>query len=266
MAHKIGEQVISKWASIREIGNVREKRPMKQPTTSFMALAIWVFVFLWSVSGLAGPVPDTGQTKCYDNEKEIPCPQPGEAFYGQDAQYRGPSRSYTKLGQNGATLSASATQAGGWIMTRDNVTGLIWEIKQDKDEDKNYSNPHDADNKYTWYDSNPATNGGYAGTSGNGTDTQDFIAALNNANFGGFSDWRLPTVKELSTLVNAGIPCPGPTIDAAWFPLTVSSSYWSSTYCADSGGYAWEVSFNVGDISSPPKSVSYYVRGVRGGQ
>jgi len=32
-------------------------------------------------------LPDTGQTKCYDNEKEIACPQSGEPFYGQDAQY-----------------------------------------------------------------------------------------------------------------------------------------------------------------------------------
>ena len=29
----------------------------------------------------------TGQTKCYDNEKEIPCPEEGEPFFGQDANY-----------------------------------------------------------------------------------------------------------------------------------------------------------------------------------
>jgi hypothetical protein len=29
----------------------------------------------------------TGQTKCYDNEKEIPCPKAGEPFFGQDANY-----------------------------------------------------------------------------------------------------------------------------------------------------------------------------------
>lgn len=29
----------------------------------------------------------TGQTKCYDDEKEIECPAEGEEFYGQDAQY-----------------------------------------------------------------------------------------------------------------------------------------------------------------------------------
>ena len=33
-------------------------------------------------------VVDTGQTKCYDNSQEITCPQPGEPFYGQDAQYQ----------------------------------------------------------------------------------------------------------------------------------------------------------------------------------
>ena len=29
----------------------------------------------------------TGQTKCYDNEKEIPCPKAGEPFFGQDANH-----------------------------------------------------------------------------------------------------------------------------------------------------------------------------------
>ena len=29
----------------------------------------------------------TGQTKCYDNEKEIPCPKAGEPFFGQDGNY-----------------------------------------------------------------------------------------------------------------------------------------------------------------------------------
>jgi len=31
-------------------------------------------------------IPDTGQTKCYNSTEEITCPQPGEAFHGQDAQ------------------------------------------------------------------------------------------------------------------------------------------------------------------------------------
>ncbi len=36
---------------------------------------------------------------------------------------------YTKLGQGGTELPDDATQAQGWLMTRDNETGLIWEVK-----------------------------------------------------------------------------------------------------------------------------------------
>ncbi len=189
----------------------------------FLLCAPEVFAWQW---------PDTGQTKCYDNISEMPCPAPGEPFYGQDAQYQGPARSYTKLGHGGASLSDSATQENGWLMTRDNVTGLVWEMKTDD------GTIHDKYNTFTWCDGNSATNGGNEGTCGSGTgnaatDTEAFIDALNDAQFGGFSDWRLPGIKELSSLINSSIPYPGPTIDAVWFPRTVSSSYWSSaTYAS----------------------------------
>ncbi len=171
-------------------------------------------------------VPDTGQTKCYDVAGVITCPSPGQALYGQDANYSINPMSYTKLDGSGNALPDSATS---WVMVRDNVTGLIWEMKTNKDGVKNYNDPHDADNTYTWYDSNPATNGGDAGTPGNGTDTEDFIKALNDAHYGGYSDWRLPTIKELAYIVNYSIPYPGPTIDTGYFPNTQPSFYWSST-------------------------------------
>jgi hypothetical protein len=145
-------------------------------------------------------------------------------------------------------------------MVKDNVTGLIWENKTDD------GTIHDKDNSYTWYDSNPATNGGYAGAPGDGTDTEDFISALNSAHFGGYSDWRLPTVKELSTIVNYSIPYPGPTIDTGYFPNTVSSLYWASTTYAYYTFHAWGVHFFNGYDYDGNKSLSYYVRAVRGGQ
>jgi hypothetical protein len=43
------------------------------------------------------PLPDTGQTKCYDKDSEITCPNPGQDFYGQDAQYICNPQSYTSL-------------------------------------------------------------------------------------------------------------------------------------------------------------------------
>jgi hypothetical protein len=205
-------------------------------------------------------VPDTGQTKCYDNEKEIPCPQPGEAFYGQDGNYTINPPSYTKLDANGNDLAVSASS---WVMVRDNVTGLIWEVKRNKDWVQNYDDPHDADNTYTWYDSNPATNGGDAGTPGDGTDTEDFIAALNAANFGGFSDWRLPTIKEMDFIVNLGRY--NPSIDTAYFPNTQATGYWSSTAVAFDIVCAWHLDFFEGSSGPNYKSGPWYVRAVRGG-
>jgi hypothetical protein len=165
--------------------------------------------------------------------------------------------SYTKLDGSGNALSGSATS---WVMVKDNVTGLIWENKT------NDGTIHDKNKTFTWYDSNSATNGGYAGTPGDGTDTEDFIRALNSAHFGGYSDWRLPTINELDSIVNCDIPYPGPTINAAYFPNTVSSLYWASTTGAYSTSDAWGVNFGNGNDSMPSKSYSYYVRAVRGGQ
>ena len=158
--------------------------------------AFGFIILMFTAVAWAAPVPDTGQTKCYNDTVEIPCPSPGQPFYGQDANYSINPMSYTKLDGSGNALPDSATS---WVMVRDNVTGLIWEMKTNKDGIQNYNDPHDADNTYTWYDSNPATNGGNAGTPGNGTDTEDFIKALNDAHYGGYSDWRLPTIKELDS-------------------------------------------------------------------
>lgn len=211
----------------------------KMKVVSFLLLVFGLNFYDWS---LAGVLPDTGQTKCYDDAKQIACPQPGEDFYGQDAQYSGQPQSYTLL--------------QGGIMIQDNVTGLIWESKTD---DKSI---HDKDNKYTWYDSNRETNGGEAGTPGDGTDTEDFINALNSANFGGFSDWRLPTVKELSSLLNRDTS--GPAINTYFFPHVIEGYYCTSeTYVRDSNLFSG-IDIWGGTMSLCLKSGRYSVRAVRG--
>ena len=194
----------------------------------------------------ATPVPDTGVTKCYSDFGEITCPSPGQPFYGQDAQYTINPPSYTKLDGSGNVLSDSATS---WAMVKDNVTGLIWENKT------NDGTIHDKDNKYTWSDS-----------FGVGTNTKDFIYALNSSHFGGYSDWRLPTITELAYIINYSVPSSGPTIDTGFFSNTVSSFYWSSTTYAFFTNYAWGVNFYYGYGTNYNKNSSYYVRAVRGGQ
>ena len=195
---------------------------------AFFLACTWFLISAFFGMGYAAPFPDTGQTKCYDNDSEIPCPAPGEPFYGQDAQYPRLPRSYTKLGYGGVELPDTATQAQGWLMTRDNVTGLIWEIKTEANKD----------DTYTW------------------GEEFTFIGTLNSAQFGGFLDWRLPNVKELSSLVNSGIPFPGPTIDVMRFPHTVSSGYYASSFV---------VGFDYGAfVGWGATSDTYYVRAVRG--
>ncbi len=206
--------------------------------TTYIATLTWLLILFTSFSVYSGPVPDTGQTKCYDSLVEVPCPQPGEPFHGQDAHYSTNPPSYTRLDAQGATLPDNALS---WIMVKDNVTGLIWEVKTTD------GSIHDKDNTYTWYD------------------TEDYIQVLNSANFGGYSDWRLPTIKELTTIENFATY--NPIINTAYFPNTNSDYFWSDTTVAVNPDYAWGTHFSWGHGHSLSKSdASYYVRAVRGGQ
>jgi hypothetical protein len=233
------------------------------------AAKTWVLIILLllpAVNVHAWPIPDTGQTKCYNNTTEIPCPTPGEAFYGQDGNYSTNPQSYTKLDAIGNALPDSATS---WTMVRDNVKGLIWE-------NKTYDNTiHDGSKTFTWCDTNSETNGGNQGTCGTGTgeaatDTEAFIKALNDENFGGFSDWRMPTPKELTSIVDWGRNYP--SLNTAWFPntmayITMSSHYWSSTSSNNPSfiDYAWCVRFYDSYVAIGNKASVYPVRAVRSG-
>ena len=82
---------------------------------------------------------------------------------------------------------------------------------------------------------------------------------------GGVTDWRLPNIKELSSLVNDA-KMTEITIDTTMFPGTHSASYWSSTTNSANSVMAWEVLFSYGSSNCSSKINSLYVRCVRGGQ
>ena len=163
-----------------------------------------------------------------------------------------------KLDLNGKELSDSAAK---WAMVRDNFTGLVWEVKDSQDGVKDYSNLHDSDNIYGWYNSNPAANGGNPGLLWSETNGENFINELNSTWFGGHDDWRLPTIQELSTIIESRVP--DPSIKKGYFPATMPSGYWSSTTCASYPHSAWLVYFNGGDVEHDHKSYGYYLRAVR---
>ena len=178
----------------------------------------WLDSATTSASYFTSSMPDTGQTQCYDNTGPIACPLPGEPFCGQDAQYVR-ARSFTKLTTNGDDnddLDLEVTDPDAdWLMVKDNVTGLIWEVKHLGADGSNYDNPNDADNTYTWYDSNAENQGDFDG----GNNTEEYIKALNEAKYGGHSDWRLPTVEELSILINPVTKNPT-AVDTIYFPMS----------------------------------------------
>ena len=229
---------------------------------------------------------DTGITTCADGAyNDLACPQathPGQdADYGRDAQARagtltkvGDGRAgfdFTKLGADGNPLTdqSVAYTTTPWSCVRDNHTGLVWEVKTTD------GGLRDANHTYTWYNSTGVNDGGDPGTANGGTcadstdcDTEKYVAAVNAVGLCGQTDWRLPTMDELISLVDSSIASPGPTIDNGYFPNTLPSYYWSSSpYASDySNGAAWYINFYYGHDGPLDRSFAKSVRLVRGGQ
>ncbi len=84
--------------------------------------------------------------------------------------------------------------------------------------------------------------------------------------FAGYTDWRIPTVFELQTILLASYPCgTSPCIDPIFGP-TSAGVYWSSTTYASNPSAAWFVLFNNGFVNFALKSFTDHVRAVRGGR
>ena len=80
----------------------------------------------------------------------------------------------------------------------------------------------------------------------------------------GYSDWRLPNLKELESIVEP--KCYSPSINASIFPNTPASSFWSASAYAGNSSGAWFVDFGYGGAGSNVKNYNYQVRLVRAGQ
>jgi len=149
---------------------------------------------------------------------------------------------YTKIANDGRELPATATLGSGpqdWACTRDNVTGLIWEVKTDD------GGVRDKDNTYTF------------------AEAPTLATAVNQTHLCGASDWRLPNRQELLSLVHYGRV--NPAIDTAYFPNTRGTVFWSSSPYVGNAGYAWYVIFYDGNVYSYLRNLNFAVRLVRGG-
>ena len=95
------------------------------------------------------------------------------------------------------------------------------------------------------------------------------LAYCNALSLAGQTDWRMPNVKALHSILDA-TKTTEPTINTSYFPDTQTAYYWSSTTFAGTHGYAWYVDFGIGlsgfVMTSPiSKTNSQYARCVRGG-
>ncbi|NIU01304.1 MAG: DUF1566 domain-containing protein [Nitrosopumilaceae archaeon] len=90
---------------------------------------------------------------------------------------------------------------------------------------------------------------------------QNYVDSLNNANFAGHNDWRLPTLEEAMTLMKKGKVSPGQLLID---PLFDSEQWWIVTADQDSTNWAWIVYYSNGYCSANPAGNFFvYVRVVR---
>ncbi len=132
------------------------------------------------------------------------------------------------------------TPAGHYVVTAGNgtETGTVYDVKS----------------KLIWQQMVP--------TSTYTWDTAQTYCSGVGASLGGVG-WRLPTVKELQSIVDLS-QAAYPFIDPSAFPSTPSATFWSATLAYGSGAsYAWVVNFDRGFTTYNSVSGTNNVRCVR---
>lgn len=158
-----------------------------------------------------------------------------DALYGRDVTHNDNTDgqagfSYSKLNSNGVPL-ADQTQ-GLWSCVKDQVTGLIWEVKTT-----------------SGLQGSSLTYGFHSVVVSNCLSdictTNAYIEEINAIALCGASDWRLPTNSELLSLVNRNNT--SPAIDTRYFPRS-GGGYWSSSAYDGIGLETWFLGMTTGVI------------------
>ena len=149
-----------------------------------------------------------------------------------------------KGSENGtAWPSARFVVEGGSISNcvRDQLTGLMWVRDL----------------------STVKINGGQNGVA---TPWQNALDSVNGG-YCGYTDWRLPNINELKSLLNYGDKIsPASWLNRQNFVNVLNNGYWSSTSYASDTSYAWFINFSSGFVVASSKNLNAYVWPVRRGR
>ncbi|WP_286806963.1 MULTISPECIES: DUF1566 domain-containing protein [unclassified Marinimicrobium] len=198
---------------------------------------------------------DTGIETCGDNELfDYECPVAGfplqDGEVGRDrlndtdnqeeADDEPQKYDFTKIDSEGNELPDDATE---WFCTRDNVTGLLWEVKTE-------TGLHGANNLYSWYSPDDTVNGGVVGVpdgghcEGSACDTHAFLEALNEKTLCGRDDWRLPDWGDWFSVTSFD-PLPGDDLETFKYrevEHVEPAGWWTANTVANSDEHVWGLS------------------------
>ena len=190
-------------------------------------------------------------TPAIQNEGHVPqdCDQGRDADASTSASKVGfgvAAFDFTKIGSEGIALneqevgwSATGNEAEGsrWSCIKDNVTGLVWEVKT-------ADGVTSIDNKFTW------------------ANRDQHADAVNADGLCGITSWRVPSLTELLTIAYNGRS--NPAADLQRFPNAKSQSYWTSDVISGVLDNAWTVNFFSGIGNSKTQASTFQVRLVAG--
>lgn len=186
-------------------------------------------------------MPDTGQVECYDQEGNVIFPAANDALSGENGFHLRHPMCFTKLDELGNELPISATWEMGHRFTRDENTGLIWEVKSAQEGDINYMG-----DAYTWEEAQTK-----------------YVASLNQARYGGRNDWRVPNKDELRSIMDYSRT--QPAVDDSYFPHLPSDLYWTSVTYQMQPVFGWSIFTGLGSATAISKASRRKVIAVCGG-